>query len=215
MLPGQSHMIHITVIVQSVGTLCWATKGSFIQQGCLASATLAGAGAGPRPAWANISCRCWRQGQKTARECAGRRGAGRPAQTAYASCLCRPCPSPHPGPSCSQHSRSRPLPWSNDPHAAVHTAPFEALTAPGYLLQGKIKIQTWVNHWKFEWMNLRPCCCNLFLSACSTVGNIWKSRALPAWFMMIGHRSWQFDSQKRRKYWRHEESIVNTDLNST
>ena len=42
-----------------------ATWGSFIQQGCLASATRAGAGAGPRPVQAHISCLGGHQRPKT------------------------------------------------------------------------------------------------------------------------------------------------------
>ena len=84
-----------------------------------------------------------------------------------------------------------------------------ALTAPGHLLQGEIKNQTWVDHWTFEWMSLGPCCCNLLLSA------RWKYLKVKSTACMTGHRSWQFDSQKRRKYWQSEESIKNTYVIST
>ena len=45
----------ITVTLQSLGTVCWATKGSSIQQGSPASATRAGAGAGTRLVLEHIS----------------------------------------------------------------------------------------------------------------------------------------------------------------
>ena len=125
-----------------------ATKGTFIQQGGSASATRAGAGAGPRPGQAHISARRGRPRPKTGRARAGRRGADQPAQTAGARCRRRPCPRPHPGPACWWliHAHCplvcNALASADDLHAAVCTALFEALTAPGNLLQGKIKNQT-------------------------------------------------------------------------
>ena len=67
-----------------------ATKGTFIQHCGSSSATWAagwaGAGAGPLPARAHISCRRWRPRPKTERACAGQRGADQPPQTAGARC---------------------------------------------------------------------------------------------------------------------------------
>ena len=144
MPPGQSHLISrcITVIVQTVGTVELQKLHLYSR-----AATQAGAGAGPRPARAH---RGWHPCQKTGRARSGLRGADQPAQTACTSCRHRPCPSPHPGPACSLlvHAhcphvcRLRALASADDPHAAVRTALFEALTAPGNLLQGKIKNQT-------------------------------------------------------------------------
>jgi len=127
-----------------------ATKGTFIQQGGSASATRAGAGAGPHPGQARISARRGRPRPKTGRARAGRRGADQPAQTARARARCRrrPCPRPHPGQACSRLVHAHcphvciALASVDDPHTAVRTAPFEALTAPRNLLQGKIKNQT-------------------------------------------------------------------------
>ena len=125
-----------------------ATKGTFLQQGGSASATRAGAGAGPRPVRAHISVRRGCQRPKMGRARAGQRGADQPAQTAGARCRRRPCPRPHPGQACSLlvHAHCphvcNALFSVDDLHTAVHTAPFEALTAPGNLLQGKIKNQT-------------------------------------------------------------------------
>ena len=143
-LPGQSHLISccITVIVLSVGTV--ELQNIYIQQGGLGSATLAGAGAGQCLALAHISGLRWRQRQKMGRARAGWPGADRPVQTACTSCRGRPCPNPHPGPACSLlvHKHCPHVPSTLGPQTAVHTVPFEALTAPGNLLQGKIKNQT-------------------------------------------------------------------------
>ena len=127
-----------------------AIKGSFIQQGGSAFATRAGAGAGPRPGRAHISCQGARQRPKTGRACAGLRGSGQPAQTAAPAAGAGLAPAhihacsrlvhahcPH---VCSARASA------DDPHGAVRTAPFEARTGPGYLLQGEIKNQTRVNH---------------------------------------------------------------------
>ena len=125
-----------------------ATTGTFIQQGCSASGTLAGAGATPRQVLAHISCRCGCQCTKMGRAHAGLHGADQPEQTAGTRCLLRPCPRPHPGPACSLlvHAHCphvcNALPSADDPHAAVCTVQFEDLAAPGNLLQGKIKNQT-------------------------------------------------------------------------
>ena len=127
-----------------------ATKGSFIQQGCSASATRAGAGAGQRQGWAHITGSDRRASPRptTGRARAGQRGSNQPAQTAGARCRRRPCPRPHPGPACRRlvHAHCphvcNALASANDFHVAVRTAPFEALTSPCNLLQGEIKNQT-------------------------------------------------------------------------
>ena len=144
----------ITVIVLSAGTV--ELQNICIQQGGLASATLVGAEAGQCLARAHISGRRWRQGQKMGRASAGLPGADRPVQTACTTRMGRPCPHPHPGPACSllvhKHYPHVPttlpstLASADDPQTAVHTAPFEALTAPGNLLQGKNQESDLVNN---------------------------------------------------------------------
>ena len=125
-----------------------AIKGSFIQQGGSAFATRAGAGAGPRPGRAHISCQGARQRPKTGRACAGLRGSGQPAQTAATAACAGLAPAHIQVPPASRLVHAH-CPYvcsasasAGDPNAAVHTAPFQARTAPGNLLQGEIKNQT-------------------------------------------------------------------------
>ena len=98
-----------------------ATKGTFIQQGGSASATRAGAGAGPRPGQAHISARRGRPRPKTGRARAGRRGADPPAQTARARCRRRPCPA---------HIQVKPAACSFTPTARMCVSPSPASMIP-------------------------------------------------------------------------------------
>ena len=120
-----------------------ATKGSFIQQGRCWRRPAPGAcahqpgsccGARPRP--------------KTGRACAGLRGSGQPAQTAATAACAGLAPAHIQVPPASRLVHAH-CPYvcsasasAGDPNAAVHTAPFQARTAPGNLLQGEIKNQT-------------------------------------------------------------------------
>ena len=151
MQSGQSHLISrcLTLVVQSVGTVelqkvhlysravLRLQPGQVLAQASARGRCTSAPGAGARA-----------RRREPRRACAGLRGADQPAQTAGARCRRRPCPRPHPGPACSRlvhahcpHVCSA-LASADDPHAAVRTAPFEALAAPGNLLQGKNKNQT-------------------------------------------------------------------------
>ena len=170
----------ITVTLQSLGTVCWATKGSSIAgqpcvcyQGRCWRRDAPCAGAHQLPAWAPA----WRQLQ-LALACVVPTGLH-----AGARCRGRPC-ARHPPTSRFRLQPARSyMPTALMPVApspAVCTAPLEALIAPGSLLQGTIKNQIWVDYWKFEWMNVVVAICSY-----QHVGNIWKSRALLAWFVKI------------------------------
>ena len=153
MRSGQSHLIPrcVTAIVQSVGSVevhkvhLFSREDQRLQPGqVLAPASAPG---GRASAWQ-------RQGRASAPE----DGASSrwPAwlwpvsADSRARCRCRPCPRPHPGPACTQlvHAHcphvcsARASADAGDLHAAVRTAPFQARTAPGNLLQGEIKNQT-------------------------------------------------------------------------
>ena len=78
-----------------------ATKGSFIQQGCLVSATRAGAGAGPRQGQAHIRGRGARpppDGWESSRWLAW---FWQGSADSHTRCWRSPYPRPRPGPSCS------------------------------------------------------------------------------------------------------------------
>ena len=76
-----------------------ATKGSFIQQGRLASATQAGAGAGSVPGAGAHQPGSGRGELSLAGD--GQAWFWLASADSSARCLCRPCPRPHPGPACS------------------------------------------------------------------------------------------------------------------
>ena len=145
MRSGQSHLISrcITVILQSVGLLgicnqgrCWrlpAPCASAHQQPALAPAPEDGESS-RRPSW------CWPTRADSQHQLQAQDLPQPPSCSRLVHAHC-----PH---VCSA------LVSADDPHATVCTAPCEAPTAPSNFLQGKIKNQTWVYHWKFEWMNL-------------------------------------------------------------
>ena len=151
MQSGQSHLISrcLTLVVQSVGTVelqkvhLYSRAARRLQPGQVLAPARA---RGRRTSAPGAGARARRRARGRAR--AGRRGADQLAQTARAGCRRKPCPRPHPGQACSRLVHAHcphvciALASVDDPHTAVRTAPFEALTAPRNLLQGKIKNQT-------------------------------------------------------------------------
>ena len=87
----------------------------------------------------------------------------------------------------------------------------EQLLATSCKAKSRIRLELTIENLS-EWTLLLQ-----FVELCSYqhVGNIWRSRALPAWLVTGCHRLWQFDGKKRRKYWQYEESIMDTYINST
>ena len=111
-----------------------ATKGSFIQQGRLASATQAGAGAGSVPGAGAHQPGSGRGELSLAGD--GQAWFWLASADSSARCLCRPCPRPHPGPACTVAAgSSTPTALMCVAPAPVQTIPMKLRTAPDNLLR--------------------------------------------------------------------------------